>query len=261
MSDRPLRKTHVSITKASCLLCAALCLISAAKTAEATTTILCRPNLSSSHRQTLISKLRSITGWTKIEFDEQGALRLDIKEKPIGGSRLSRDLISAALSGSTLLVLEDASNHSDVVFARVVEGRWTRDAGSKPPVNIIQIDFADFSHIIGDEEAIASFNEGWAVLHEIAHVVYETADTAQANDLGECESLINRMRRECGLPERTGYFFGYFPGQERTSFATRYVRLAFDKQSSDNKNKKRSWILWDGALVGGLDYSGQIARK
>lgn len=261
MQVKPLRKNFSKIAMASCLLCVILCVGSTSHAREQFQNILCRPDLSSSHREALASKLRAITGWPKLEFEADGALRLGNGNDAVGGSASARRLLTMAMSGPNLLILEDASDRADVVFARVVEGRWTRAAASKPPVRLILIDFADFTHVIGDEEALAAFNEGWAVLHEIAHVVHDSGDAERNEGIGECEELINEMRRECGVAERAEYFFNYFPGQENTPFNTRYVRLAFDLKSTDAKKKKRSWIMWDGAVVGGLDTSKQVASK
>lgn len=261
MQVKPLRKNLYRIATAAGLLCLLMCLGSIAKAEEQSRNILCRPDLSLSHREALANRLRSITGWTKLDFDSDGAMRTGNKNEAVGGSASARELLTAAMSGPNLLVLEDASDRRDVVFARVVEARWTHDATDKPPVHLILIDFADFTHVIGDEEALAAFNEGWAVLHEIAHVVRDSVDAGRNEDVGECEALINVMRRECGVAERTDYFFNYFPGQESTPFNTRIVRLAFDLKSADTKKTKRSWIMWDGAVVGGLDTSKQVASN
>ena len=87
------------------------------------------------------------------------------------------------------------------------------------------------------------------------------SEGAHDKGVGECEGLINEMRRECGLAERAEYFFRFFPGQENTEFTARFVRLAFDLQSSESNKKKRSWIMWDSTLVGGLDSSRQVASR
>ena len=79
-----------------------------------------------------------------------------------GGSQTARELLLKAAGGSRLLVFEDASGRADVVFSRVVEGRWKRDAGTKPTAYIVQADFADFAHVTGDRDALAAFNVGWA---------------------------------------------------------------------------------------------------
>lgn len=261
MPDKPLRKNLSHIKRACCLFALLVCSSSLALAEQKSLNVLCRPELSLSKRAHLAEKLRAITGWANLDFDKEGALRLGSESAAVGGSQAARELLSVAVAGSSLLVLEDASTRSDVVFGRVVEARWTKDAESKPPVFLILIDFADYAHVIGDEPALAAFNEGWAVLHEIAHVVHDSADPEKEDGAGECEALINRMRRECGLAERAEYFFKFFPGQERGEFATRLVRLAFDLQPSETNKKRRYWIVWDAKLVGGLETSQQLASR
>jgi hypothetical protein len=148
-----------------------------------------------------------------------------------------------------------------VVFCRVVEGRWRAGAGGRPPAFVIQIDFADFSRVTGDRAALAAFNVGWGVLHEVDHVVRDSVDPDEAGVAGECEGAVNRMRRECGLAERAEYFFTYLPGTAAGDFVTRYVRLAFDRVEAGANKKKRYWVIWDAALVGGLDERKQVAAR
>jgi hypothetical protein len=230
-----------------------------AHAADPPSNVLCRPDLASSRRLELADKLREITGWPSVSFDEQGALRFG--GVPVGGSETARDLLMAAASGNNVCVIEDASNHADTVFCRVVEGRWTKRASQKPPVYLVLVDFADFKHVTGDQAALAAFNVGWGFLHELAHVVYDYPDAEGADGAGECESLINRMRRECGLAERADYFFDFFPGAEQSPFMTRLVRLAFDQQSATTNKKKRYWVMWDANIVGGLEQPRQLATK
>ncbi len=233
-----------------------------ARAAQTSFSIVCRPELASSHRKELASKLRAITGWRDLEFNEDGALILGENEKD-GGSQTARELLTSAVNGRNIMVLEDASNRTDVVFCRVVEGRWANDAARlKPPVYIILIDFADFSHVMGDKAALAAFNVGWGVLHEIEHVVNDSVDPERPGSAGLCEELINRMRRECGLAERAEYFFTFLPGTETSAFMTRFVRIAFDRQHPEANKRKRYWLVWDASLVGGLIEQQQLfARK
>ncbi len=231
------------------------------RAAQTSFSIVCRAELASSHRQELASKLRAITGWRDLDFDEHGALILGEIEKA-GGSQTARELLAEAVGGRNVIVLEDASRRKDVVFARVTEARWTRDAERKPPVYVILIDFADFSKVMGDSAAMAAFNVGWGVLHEIDHVVNDSVDPEQPGETMECETLINQMRRECGLAERADYFFTFLPGTENTPFVTRFVRIAFDRQHSEANKRKRYWLVWDASLVGGLIEQQQFfARK
>lgn len=62
-----------------------------------------------------------------------------------------------------------------------------------------------------------------AMLHEINHVIHDSVDAERAGEAGECEDLINRMRRECGLAERAEYYFTLLPGTTDSSFKTGLV--------------------------------------
>lgn len=222
--------------------------------------VLLRRETAAARRDDLTNKLRAITGWHNLEFDESGALRLGQKAHS-GGSESARQLLAAAVSGEKVLVLEDAGDRADVVFCRVVEGRWRTGAGGRPPGFVIQIDFADFSRLTGDRDALAAFNVGWGVLHEVDHVVRDSVDPDEAGVAGECEGAINLMRRECGLAERAEYFFTYLPGTAAGDFVTRHVRLAFDRVEAGADKKRRYWVIWDAALVGGLDGRRQVAAR
>ena len=221
--------------------------------------IVCREQLSIARRNELASRLRRITGWPALKFDETGAL-IPGEAEPVGGSSKARDLIARAMSGARILILEDASNRTDVIFARVVEGFWKKDPFSKPPVYVVLIDFADFDHLMGDLRALNAFDVGWGVLHEIDHVVHDSVDSEKSGEAGECEEHINEMRRECNLPQRTDYFFTFFPHADESAFVTKLVRLAFDQEDTATSKRHRYWLIWDATQVGGLNQSKQIAE-
>jgi hypothetical protein len=245
--------------KAACLAAVlVLCCASDSTADEASGGIMSRPELALSLRHQLAVQLRQITGLKGLGFDEQGALSLgDIK--PDGGSQTARELLAEAFKGKKMIVLEDASRREDVAFCRVMEGKWTTGADRKPPVYIVLIDFADFSHVMGDRAALAAFNAGWGVLHEVEHVVHDSLDAERAGKVGDCESLINRMRRECGLAERSDYYFAYVPGTTNNAFKTQLVRMAFERQEPESRDRKRYWLIWDASLVGGLPKQRQVA--
>ena len=217
---------------------------------ESNNKIICREQLSLTRREILANKLRGITGW-QVRFDENGALRLR-SEATHGGSQAARNLISKALAGTNVVLLEDASDRQDVVFSQVVRAQWKHHASHLPPAFVVLIDFADFEHLLGDREALKAFDVGWAFLHELDHVVNDSIDTQDAEDTGECENHINLMRRECNLPLRASYFFTYFPSARQSDFHTRYVRLPFEHTDAATKKHRRYWVMWDAALVGGL---------
>lgn len=254
-----------SKVKSRGLLCLAslfVCALSVTTARAETTTpkIVCRAALSESRRAELSEQLRAITGWPGLSFDGEGFLRFG-SEAPSGGSQSARALLASAQGGKNLVILEDASGSADVAFSRVLEGRWKGGStAGKPAAYVVQIDFRDFSHLMGDRAALASFNAAWGLMHEIEHAVRDSADPESLGAAGECEEAINLMRRECGLAERAEYFYTPVPGADRGDFKTRYVRLAFTHARADNK-RQRYWLYWDAALTGGTTDANQVASK
>ncbi|HEX6717022.1 MAG TPA: hypothetical protein VF088_07915 [Pyrinomonadaceae bacterium] len=246
------RKISSNITHVS-LVIACLC-VSAFSTfaADGASRVMIREDVSRTHRDELVARLRVITGWPNLNFDTSGALRLDV-DQPSSGSKSARMLLSQAIEGTNLIVLEDASSRSDVAFCRVVRGRWTRGESSRPPAYVVLIDFTDFHRLSGDAEARAAFDVGWGMLHEIDHVVRGSEDASDAKTTGECEDHINQMRLELGLPVRVDYFFSPAYLKADANFNSKYVRLSFARKA------KRYWLVWDATTVGGLLADNQRA--
>lgn len=254
------RGTVSSFSKAFCLF--ALLLVPNATLAEPTrqpTKIICQSGFPRAKREALAIKLRAITGWTDLEFDKNGFLQLGVKPA-VGGSETARGLLSAALNNESALILEDASKRKDVVFGKLVRAHWKDANPESPPVFLVLIDFADFDYLIGDRPALAAFDAGWGLLHEIDHAVNDSLDSSESGRVGDCEDHINRMRRELSLPERSDYFFTFFPHTQQSEFTTRFVRLPFDRKDATSGKQRRFWLMWDAAIVGGLDDSKQIAE-
>lgn len=216
-----------------------------------------REEVSVEHRLRVANELRKITGWPRLGFTSKGALQVDAGE-PAGGSQTARNLIAKVIRGPNFIVLEDASNRTDVVFCRVISGKWKSDNLDRPTAFVVLIDFADFDQIMGDRKALEAFNVGWGLLHELDHVATDSTDAEGLGETGECETRINQMRRECGLPERAEYFFTLFPLSGRSDFKSRFVRLPFVEHVSFKK-KKYYWLIWDADLVGGIDKKERIA--
>jgi hypothetical protein len=214
--------------------------------------VVLRPEVSRSHREELVTRLRVITGLDSLSFDDNGSLRPGDKQT-IGGSETARTLLAQAIAGPNVIILEDASSRTDVAFCRVVRGRWIRGEFNKPPAFVVLIDFTDFHQLSGDAEARAAFDVGWGLLHELDHVVRDSEDARDAKAVGECEEHINRMRLEIGLPIRVDYFFSRAYLKADSNFNARYVRLSFARQA------KRYWLVWDAATVGGLLSDSQRA--
>src|SRR5882724_8709907 len=118
-----------------------------------------------------------------LNFDDDGILR-EGNKAPLGGSVSARELVANAVSGRNVVVIEEASNRSDVAFCRVIPGRWKKNTAGSPPVFVVQIDFADFDQVVGDELALEAFNVGWGMLHELDHVVNDDADATSLGETG-----------------------------------------------------------------------------
>jgi hypothetical protein len=219
--------------------------------------IVCREELSPAHREQLATKLRKITGLTDLKFDESGILRFSDSRIDVRSTG-AIELLANASSGLNVVVIEDASKSSEVAFCRVVRGRWKENAAGKPPVLVVQIDFADFDQVVGDEQALEAFNVGWGFLHELDHIVNDSPDATMLGESGECEAHINQMRRECSLPERADYFSTLLPIADG-AFRTRLVRIAFEGPLANKK--KRYWVVWDANVVGGQEQNAIAALR
>jgi hypothetical protein len=196
--------------------------------ASTTDRMVVRDSISPDQREELTLRLRMITGWTDLTFNEDGALRTG--EQRAGGSKSARDLLNIAFSGSQTILFEDASGRKDVVFCRVLLAKPETDSSDQREVHLVQIDFSDFQQITGDKRARAAFNVGWAVLHEVEHVVSDSSDPQENNTAGDCEGRINEMRRELGLPVRSTYFYSFLPLRNDSNLVSRLVRLGFDEE-------------------------------
>jgi hypothetical protein len=220
----------------------------------ATTTdrVVVRDTVSQRHREELANRLRAITGWSELKFDADGVLQLSGAAR-VDGSASARNLLSRAVSGSRVMLLEDASSRKDVVFCRVVLGKLLQESLSNSEIHVILIDFDDFRQVSGDKQARAAFDVGWAVLHEIDHVVVDSQDPQRDTSAGDCEGHINKMRRELGLPVRSSYFFSLLPVNNDGVLISRFVRLGFHHTNGSAAKTKRYWLIWDAAVVGGLE--------
>lgn len=222
--------------------------------------VVCREELSAQRREQLAAKLRNITGLPDLKFDDNGVLRSIGSRTSLAGSENARALLVNAINGRNVVVVEEASNSSEVAFCRVIPGRWKQRATAMPPAFVIQIDFADFDQLVGDERALEAFNVGWGFLHELEHIVNDSTDASSLGETGECEAHLNQMRRECNLPERADYFSTLLPIADGT-FRTRLVRIAFEQTLTAANKKKRYWLVWDANVVGGQEVNSIAALR
>ncbi len=224
------------------------------------TGVFARDDISDHRRNELVGKLRKITGLRELAFTHTGFLELGDTDSSVG-SKLARALMSSVITGSDLVVLEDASNRPDIIFSSVVRGEWRSDPQSEVSAYIVLIDFADFEHVLGDRRALSAFDLGWVVLHEIDHIVNDSWDPDVSGEAGECESHINLMRLECDLPTRAEYFVTFLPQSNDSVFKRRFVRLAFTEWDSNTRKTRRYWVMWDSSLVGGFHDLKQLAAR
>jgi hypothetical protein len=213
--------------------------------------VLVRDDVPLNNRTELLSRLEKITGWRHLRFENSGLL-VGFAQQPVGGSQSARYLLTKAMTGDAVIILQDASSRSDVAFCRVVPGRMTHHSGLQPRAFVMLIDFDDFRQVTGDSQARAAFDVGWGFLHELHHVVNDSEDPQNATEPGECEGEINKMRLELDLPLRATYFYSPFPIKTNPDFTSRFVRLAFERQDSTTKRIQRYWLVWDATTVGGI---------
>src|SRR5689334_16786412 len=117
--------------------------ISSGAAANSASHIVLRDNVPHEHRDQLLNKLQKITGWTRLRFAPDGELTIDANDV-VGGSKIARNLLTKAVTGKDLIVLEDASSRPDIAFCRVVPGRWRNENSANPVAYVVLIDFTDF---------------------------------------------------------------------------------------------------------------------
>jgi len=112
----------------------------------------------------------------------------------------------------------------------------------------VEIDFSDFLQLQGQKEARAAFDLGFVLLHELAHCALNLHDAeTDPAEIGECESYINRIRRELGLPEREHYAArmqqaALWPWQPKTLRAElTFVRLIDKSGQAKTESLSLSW--------------------
>src|SRR6185369_8506540 len=119
------------------------CFCLSALPAFASSHVLLKPDIRRAHREELVTRLRVITGLTNLDFASDGALSFDLNQTS-AGSASARELLSQAVQGANVIVLEDASSRADVAFCRVVRGRYKQAEPNRPPAYVVLIDFTDF---------------------------------------------------------------------------------------------------------------------
>jgi hypothetical protein len=164
--------------------------------------------LSAEQLRDVAGSLESVTGIRGITFDSYG--RLSLKEDQVDqlGSKTAREILLSAVH-KVLIILEDHSQSADIAFAEIELVCVLHClSGGKVEVYLLKLDFKDFQHLGGDEDAVEAFSLGFVLLHEFVHATEKKRDptgVSGAHDPGECEEPVNRARRELDLPIRIRY--------------------------------------------------------
>jgi hypothetical protein len=205
----------------------------------------------------VLTSLRDKTGLLEMRFDEYWFLTLGDQTKFSGGSATARALLNATASLPHAVDLESHMYSPDVAFARLGKpvGYYNYTTGSKIDVTPLEIDFSDFSKLRGDRQALAAFDLGYVILHELGHTALGLRDaTDDLQALGECEELINRIRRELNQPERQTYVAQthpapvYYGALRSTQIAELVFARSVEKQGRMRIEKFN--LNWEAAQVG-----------
>src|SRR5215510_8248174 len=200
----------------------------------------------------VLTSLRDKAGLIEMRFDENGFLTLGDQTKFSGGSAIARALLDAVVTMGNVADLESHMYSSKVASARLAEPLAYRNysSGAKIDVLPLEIDFSDFAKLRGDRPALAAFDLGFVILHELGHAALGLRDAA--GDLrgpGECEALINRIRRELNLPERQTYLAEthWAASFTPTRGSTQFAELTFARTVEDQGSRVEGRGSNDGA--------------
>lgn len=158
--------------------------------------------------EAVVKSLREKTGFLEMGFDDAGFLTLGDRSRFAGGSALARRMLTTAVDMAQAVELEVLNYSPQISFARMANQLTleNRTTGQRIDSCSIQIDFPDFAHLRGDRRALAAFDLGFVLLHEMGHAVMGLHDSYNETEgPGQCEDYINAIRRELNLPVRLTY--------------------------------------------------------
>ena len=162
--------------------------------------------------QRLLDSLRRITGLANLYFAADGRLTLPQPEPgrfdPVcGGAPTAQRVLLEAIESPMTFLIEDHSGSPMVNFGQLDQGLIYEQQGD-PQRHLIwrvRLDFTDFDGMQASPEVRAAFDVGFVFLHELLHGL-GYRDPKDWQEIGECETVINRARTELGLPVRELYF-------------------------------------------------------
>jgi hypothetical protein len=212
--------------------------------------------MSASQLQKAVESLRHKTGFLEMRFDESSFLTLGDRTRFAGGSAVARELLIATVDGCVVIEMETHNNSPHIAFAHITAGTVYTYFPTNARIKAwqVQLDFSDFAELRGERDALAAFDLGFAILHELVHGVRGLRDAVgETAELGACDELINRMRRELNLPERLGYNARTHTVLSSTAGATTWAELVFarERMESGRARVKRFYLYWNAKRVAG----------
>jgi len=166
-------------------------------------------------------------------------------------------LLYAVASMPQAVDLESHLSSSQVAFARLARpiAYHHYTSGAKIDVFPLEIDFNDLSKLRGAQQALAAFDLGFLILHELGHTAFGLRDAANdPQGLGECEELVNRIRRELNMPERQTYVAQTYmaPTYYPTRGLARQAELIFARtvEKQGRLRVEKFNISWEASAVG-----------
>lgn len=189
----------------------------------------------------LTQSLKAISGFQDLSFDDRGYLVLG--QRISGGSELARLLLRTAVESNEVFEIEGAEGSDAVAFGAFFSAQFSNAERGSIAYNRIQLDFNDFTELRGDDKLLESFDAGFVFLHELAHGVWELPDEGRGG-LGECETFINQIRRQLGLPERVRYHY-HIRGQANGGEQGELQFFGLDNQG----NRRSYKLMWDNRAV------------
>lgn len=204
----------------------------------------------------LLVSLQRKTGLSTLRFDDAGFLVCDDRARISGGSDSARRLLFMTLDGDKVIRLENYSHDQNVFFASIGNQQIFRDmvTGERIEALSLRMDFYDFGLLQGDRQALASFDTGMVVLHELGHAILELKDAGTSSDgPGACIGYTNRIRSELNYPLRQSY---QPEVRGKATYDQGYqVELTFSASTEVNgrTRTKRYRIFWNSYRIGVLD--------
>ena len=193
------------------------------------------------HVQKLLESLRQKTGLLDLKFDAEGFLNIGDINHIQGGSPTARALILALMESGNCFKLENYNHSASVAFAQIdLSETYQGPDGVRHRVFELRVDFDDYAGLMGETEAVSSFDPAIGVFHELSHAVLGLRDQVSKDDLlGDCERHVNQIRRELGLPERQNYSAVVtrtrLPGN---SYDSNRAELRFVRPGKGNRTKR-----------------------